>query len=307
MVDLLIPPAIAPGDTIGIIAPSGQIQDRHRFDAGVRILRDLGFTVSFPSTLWPGAGYFADSDTNRAEEFNRTWADPKIKALMAARGGFGCLRILDQIDLTQIRMNPKLFIGFSDITVFHTYFQQETGLVSLHAPVLTSLSSSSKNTVERFFHSLTGNWSKAISCNQIEILQGGPPCKGILTGGNLSSIISLLGTPFQPRWQGKIVFLEDTAEPFYRIDRMLSQLFYAGMLKDIKGLILGDFSFGKEDDHLTDLRHHEAIWQRALELTAKTDTRVWGGFPVGHSQENLCLPVGVPTLMDSNMTTLQFF
>jgi muramoyltetrapeptide carboxypeptidase len=306
MTDPLIPPPISPGDIIGIIAPSGQIQDRLRFDSGVRVLRELGFVVRFPPTLWPGSGYFADTDRKRADEFNRTWADPEVKALMAARGGFGCLRMLDDIDLMQIRRNPKLLVGFSDITILHSYLQQETGLVSLHGPVLTSLASSGRVAVERFFYSLTGDWAKAIKWKNIEILRGGKQSKGILTGGNLSSIISLLGTPFQPRWREKIVFLEDTAEPLYRIDRMLTQLYYAGMLKDIKGLILGDFSLGKDRDHLINLRHHEAIWQRALELTAQIDIPVWGGFPVGHSPDNLCLPMGAPAIMDSDMTTLRF-
>ncbi len=307
MVNPLVPPAISVGDTIAVVAPSGQIHDVSRFDAGVRVLKEIGFNVLFPKTLWPGSGYFADTDENRADEFNRTWADPEVKAIIAARGGFGCLRILPQIDLNQILKNPKLFIGFSDITVLHTFFQQRAGLVCLHAPVLTSLGSASRESIERFFYSLTGYWTKNIAWKNIEILRGGSPAEGILAGGNLSSIISLIGTPFQPHWQEKIVFLEDTAEPIFRLDRMLTQLFYAGLLKDINGLILGDFSLGNHRDPLENLRHHETLWKRALELTTENHIPVWGGFPVGHCLDNLCLPIGARAIMNSEKATLHFF
>jgi muramoyltetrapeptide carboxypeptidase len=307
MVNPLVPPAITAGDTIAIVAPSGQIHDISRFDAGVRVLKEMGFNVRFPKNLWPGSGYFADTDKNRADEFNRAWADSEVKAIIAARGGFGCLRILPQIDLNQIFKKPKLFIGFSDITVFHSFFQQRTGLVGFHAPVLTSLGSSSKESIERLFYSLTGYWTKKIVWKKIEVLRSGPPVEGILTGGNLSSIMSLIGTPFQPDWQEKIVFLEDTAEPFYRLDRMMTQLYHAGLLKNIKGLILGDFSLGNHQDPLENLRHHETLWKRALELTSGNHIPVWGGFPVGHCLNNLSLPVGASAIMNSEKATLQFF
>lgn len=307
MAEPLIPPSIAPGDTIGIVAPSGQIHDRQRFEAGVRVLQELGFVVKFPRNLWPGAGYFADTDKNRVEEFSKMWADQEIKAVMAARGGFGCLRILEKIDLTLIKRTPKLFIGFSDITVLQTYLQQETGLMGLHGPVLTSLASSSRPAIERFYHSLTGKWKNSLSWKNIEVLRGVDSCEGILAGGNLSSIASLLGTPFQPKWQGKIVFLEDTGEPLYRIDRMLTQLLHAGMFQNISGLILGDFSIGNEQDVLTKIRNHEGVWQRVLELTFSTGIPVWGGFPTGHCSDNLCLPIGARALMDSSKAILHFF
>ena len=306
MVDPRIPPPLKPGDTIGIVAPSGQLLDRQRFESGVKVLQDIGFKVRFPQSLWPGSGYLADSDANRAEEFNRNWADPEISAVMAVRGGYGCLRILDRIDMGLIRQIPKLFIGFSDITVLHAFLERETGLISLHGPVLTSLAGSGKPARERFHHCLLGNWHNSITWKTMEILRGGRARQGILTGGNLSSIVSLLGTPFAPLWKDKIVFLEDTNEPLYRIDRMLTQLFYAGCLKDIAGLILGDFSISNNQEPLEKLRHHETIWQRTLELTDQIDVPVWGGFPAGHCSDNLTLPIGARAVMDSDTGTLRF-
>ena len=306
MVDPRIPPPLKPGDTIGIVAPSGQLLDRQRFESGVKVIQDMGFKVRFPQSLWPGSGYLADSDANRAEEFNRTWADPEVGALLAVRGGYGCLRILDRIDLGQIRQMPKLFIGFSDITVLHTFLERETGLISLHGPVLTSLVGSGKPALERFHHCLLGNWRNTITWKKMEILRGGQMRRGILTGGNLSCIVSLLGTPFAPFWKGKIVFLEDTNEPLYRLDRMLTQLYYAGMFKDIAGLILGGFSMNSKQESLETIRHHETVWQRALEVTAQADIPVWGGFPTGHCSDNLTLPVGALTVMDSDTSALRF-
>ncbi len=306
MVDVLIPPPLVAGDTLGIIAPAGQVQDRQRFASGLQILREMGFRVKSPPSLWPGTGYLADTDANRAAEFNRMWADPEVSALMAARGGYGCLRILDRIDLQQVRQSPKLLIGFSDITILHSYLQKEAGLVSLHGPVLTSLAGSSKQARERLQHCLLGNWRNEITWKKMEILRGGRQRRGLLAGGNLSSIISLLGTPFAPRWKERIVFLEDTHEPLYRLDRMLTQLSCAGRFKDIAGLILGDFSIANDQDPLQKIRHHEAVWQRILELTAQADIPVWGGFPAGHDRNNLTLPLGAPAVMDSDTSALRF-
>jgi muramoyltetrapeptide carboxypeptidase len=305
MTDPHIPPPLVPGDTIGIIAPSGQLRDRQRFESGVNILRKMGFQVRFPPSLWPGSGYLADTDTKRADEFNRTWADPDIRAVMAARGGYGCMRILNKIDLQLVRQTPKLLIGFSDLTVMQTFLQQEAGLISLHGPVVTSLSGADGSTLERFQQCLLGHWSDPIIW-KTRILRGGTPRRGILTGGNLSSIVTLLGTPFAPFWKDKIVFLEDTNEPLYRIDRMLTQLFYAGKFKNIAGLILGDFSISDNQEPLEKIRHHESVWLRALELTAHDGIPVWGGFPTGHCNANLALPVGETAIMESETFTLKF-
>ena len=299
MADILLPPALASGGTIGIVAPAGQIKDRRRFESGVQALSDMGFTVRIPPSLWPGTGYLSDSDAGRADELNRTWADPEIGALMAVRGGYGCLRILDLIDLQMIKRTPKLLAGFSDITLLHTFLQRETGLISLHGPVLTSLAGSDRSSRERFRECLLGNWQKPLHWKGMEILRGGAECTGILIGGNLASLVTLLGTPFAPHWKEKILFLEDTNEPLYRIDRMLTQLFLAGVFNEINGLILGDFSMADGMDSLQKIRHHEAVWNRALEVTARCSLQVWGGFPLGHESQNLTLPVGATATMNS--------
>ncbi len=306
MIKKLIGPPLSPGDTIGIAAPAGQIYDISRFESGLKILHDMGFSVKYPRNLWPGNGYLADTDENRTMEFNRLWGEPEVKAILALRGGYGCLRMVKGIDLQHILRNPKLFIGFSDLTVLHNHITTKTGLVTLHGPVLTSLTDCSKDSLERFYHCLTGNWDHNITPEKIEILRGGEETQGILAGGNLSTLVTTLGTIFDCDWKGKIVVLEDTNEPLYRIDRMLTQLFYAGKFQDVKGILLGDFSHASHLDGIDRLRHHEVIWNRMLELTDHQQTVVWGNFPTGHCPNNITLPIGTTTLLDSRKPQLCF-
>lgn len=306
MIEHHAPTPLKPGDIIGIIAPAGQIRDQDGFDTGIRVLAEMGFEARFPRALWPGRGYLADTDANRAEEFNRMWADPEISALLALRGGYGCLRMAGMIDLKQVRTRPKMLIGFSDITVLHSHLWQQTRLVSLHGPTLSTLAQSDRDTLERFHQCLTGNWRTSLEIKGVEILRGEGETGGRLIGGNLSTLLTLLGTPFEAEYTGGILVLEDVGEPLYRIDRMLTQLWLAGKMQKLAGIILGDFSLGREMETNDRIRHHETIWNRVLQLTADTQIPVWGGFPVGHGSANLTLPHGAKGVMDSRNGRLSF-
>jgi muramoyltetrapeptide carboxypeptidase len=234
------------------------------------------------------------------------WAAPEISALLTVRGGYGCLRIAGQIDLEQVRNRPKMLIGFSDITVLHSTFCQQTSLISMHGPTLCSLAQSSKESLERFYQCLTGKWRAPLQMRGIEVLQGDQEARGRLIGGNLSTLLTLLGTPFEPEFVGRILFLEDVGEAPYRIDRMLTQLWLAGKLQKLAGIILGDFSYGRSMKTNDSIRHHESIWNRVLQLTSDSQIPVWGGFPVGHGPENMTLPHGAETVMDSRNGRLYF-
>lgn len=294
------------GDTIGIIAPAGRLVDTSRFDSGIAILREMGFNVVFPRDLWPGTEYLADSDENRASEFNRLYGDPEIGALLCLRGGFGCLRMLDRIDLDLVATHAKMIIGFSDITVLENYLFQKTGLISLHGLVVTSLGDASSPALERFFLCLTGRWDEPLTIKKLEILRDGPTVTAPLIGGNLASLISLLGTPYDLSWDEKIVFLEDINEPAYKVDRMLTQLSLAGKFARLAGLIVGDFSglypgnSSQQDSYL------EGIWERLLVLCADGDFPIWGNFPSGHFPHNMTLPLGAQTQMQSGNARLLF-
>ncbi|MBW6519832.1 MAG: LD-carboxypeptidase [Desulfoarculaceae bacterium] len=304
MIEQHAPAPLKPGAIIAIIAPAGQIHDHDDFYAGIKLLKEMGFEPRFPRELWPGTGYLADTDANRADELNRMWADSEVSALLAARGGYGCLRMAGQIDLEQLRNRPKMLIGFSDITVLHNSFCQQTSLISLHGPTLCSLAQSSKESLERFYQCLTGNWRAPLQMKGVEVLRGDEEARGRLIGGNLSTLLTLLGTPFEPEFKGRILFLEDVGEPPYRIDRMLTQLWLAGRLQKISGIILGDFSYGQTMETNDRIRHHESIWNRVLQLTSDTQIPVWGGFPIGHGPENMTLPHGAETVMDSRNSML---
>ena len=300
------PKSLEPGDCIGIIAPAGQIHDTKPLEQGIALLQNMGFELRLPRNLWPGRGYLADSDTNRALEFHKMWADPEISALLAVRGGFGSLRLLPFLNADDIKKERKLLIGFSDITVLHSAIYQTNDLIRLHGPMLTSLSSISPESLQHFYACLTGKWDKALHSRRIEVLRDGPPVQGKLIGGNLSSLISILATDIDQDWSQNIVFLEDVGEPLYRLDRMFTQLWHSGKINQPAGIILGDFSLNQDQDSLEKIRFHEEIWKRVLELTESSGIPVWGNFPIGHGADNLTMPHGADALMDSGNIRLSF-
>lgn len=302
----LYPPRLKKGDTIGIFAPAGRLDDQKRFIDGVKILREMGFAVKFPRNLWPGREYLADTDENRGDETNLLLRDPEVKALIAVRGGYGCMRMIDNIDLSLVRDNPKLIVGFSDITVLQNYLYAKTGLVSLHGPVVASLGNADRASLERLYLCLTGEWSQAIQVREIEVLRNGPRTTAPLIGGNLASLVALLGTCYDFCWDNRIVFLEDINEPAYRVDRMLTQLKLAGKLDKIAGLILGNFTFAESSGRNGSTRYLDTIWTRALELCDRQSFPVWGKFPSGHCAHNLTLPLGAVAEMDHDKRLLSF-
>ncbi len=300
------PKPLHPGDCIGIIAPAGQIVKTERLEQGIAILKEMKFEVKLPRNLWPGTGYLADTDQNRALEFHQMWADRDVHALLALRGGFGCLRLLPFLDFTELKKHQKPLIGFSDLTILHARIQQTCEAITFHGPMLTSLSSCDKKTLDHFYASITGRWKKGISCTSVEILRGGPPVTGRLIGGNLSSLISTLSTSAHPDFTDAILFLEDVGEPLYRLDRMFTQLAQCNKLQEASAIILGDFSPSFELDRLESIRFHEEIWTRILELTINTGIPIWGNFPIGHGSINLTLPHGAFATMDSNQGSVIF-
>lgn len=302
----LYPPPLKKGDTVGIVAPAGQLQDETIFRQGVDILKEMGFRVKYPRDLWPGPEYLADSDECRGDEFNRLVMDDEINGLISMRGGYGCLRILDTIDLSMVIRNPKILVGFSDITILQNYLYARTGLISLHGPVVTSLGSATKETLSRLYESLTSIKSRCIESKQIVVLRHSDNITAPLIGGNLASLVTLLGTRYDFSWDNKIVFLEDTNEPAYKIDRMLTQLKLAGKFENIAGLILGDFSMSANMAIIEKKHYQKLIWNRVLELCSSRLMPIWGNFPSGHCSCNFSFPLGAQAEMTSGQPRLLF-
>lgn len=297
------PTPLKNGSTIGIAAPSGGIRKSDDFAEGVRILHELGYKTKFPRQLWPGKSYLADTDSNRVAELQNLWTDVEVDAVMAARGGYGCLRLMEQIAKKQFFSQPKMFIGFSDITLLHSFFNEHHNLVTFHGPVVTSLAKHRLESIQEFNRILRLRPDSWNFQPDVEVIQDGGTVRGKTTGGNLSTIVSTLGTPYKPDWRGKIVFLEDTSEPAYRIDKMLTQLQLAGMFDGVQAIVLGDFSHGLGLDRNGLMRHHEAIWSRILELLDRKAT-ILGNYPIGHGAINLTLPLGLEVMLDSQKKRL---
>lgn len=297
----ILPPRLQRGDTIGLLCPAGPVGEMEHLYAGVRLIKDLGFKVKVQGVAEPRQGYLADSDAQRAGNLHALWADEEVRAVLAIRGGFGCLRLLPLLDMDLFRDHPKFLIGFSDVTVLLNGLLQHAGLVSLHGPVATSLARSDEASVASLFTLLTGDFPERIRPKGLEILRAGTG-RGRLIGGNLTSLVHLLATPWDRDWDGCLLLLEDTNEPMYRLDRMLTQLALAGRLERLAGLLLGTFDAGN-NDQVANLRLQEAVWARVKDL-AGPGYPIWAAFPSGHQNANLTLPIGMEAVMESASGTL---
>ena len=300
----ILPSPLRPGDTVGIIHPAGPVRDEEGFAKGLQILRDLGLNVRCEPPNGSGPDYLAANDQQRLAELHRLWADEEVKALIAARGGYGCLRLISRLDWDFLRARPKWLLGFSDLTVLLNGVFAQTGFVTLHGPMISTLARADRLSFDRFREVLAGKFQPCVRPADMEILRGGFG-QGRLIGGNLTTLCHLLGTPWQPQTAGCILFIEDTAEPLYKIDRMLTHLACAGLLDNLSGLLIGLFDPG-HDDRLEMLRLNEQVWQRVLELTSAAKYPVWGGFPVSHQQQNYTLPIGMEAVLNSFSGSLEF-
>jgi len=286
---------LLPGDCIGVAAPSSPFK-KDDFFQGVDILEAMGFSVMIPDGLFSRKGYLAGSDVHRASQLHELFADESVKAIICARGGFGTIRILPLLDYALIRNNPKLFIGFSDITALLYSFYKKSGLVTLHAPVVTSL----KNIDKKSLESLTLAVS---SCSKIEIRADNPvvikygKASGIVIGGNLSVLCHLMGTPFESEFAGHLLIIEDRGEPSYKVDRMLTQMKISGCFKGLSGVALGSF----EDSG----KLHE-IYKIVKNIFNDYSIPVMAGFDVGHGYCNLSVPIGIEATLDTEKGTLVF-
>lgn len=294
---MIPPPVIKKGDGIGIIAPAGPIVPEV-FKRGVQLLEGLGFTVFHSPDILEESGYLAGTDQRRTKEFHALWANPSVKIIIAARGGFGTSRLIEQLDYDLIARSPKILVGFSDLTILLNAIYQKTGLVTFHGPMLSTLVRDGKATLD-IFNQLTKPNFENIKARPLEILRDGS-AQGVLVGGNLTCFQHLSGTPFMPAGGEKILFIEDINEPAYRVDRCLTYLKMIGVLDGFAGIILGKFLSAD----LSRQADCELIWNRVLELTEKIP--IWADFPVGHGKENLLMPIGTTVTMDSSAGILRF-
>jgi len=289
------PPRLRPGDTIGVVAPAGPFE-RKLFSQGLSTLEAMGFQICVPKEIFEKTGYLAGDDAHRAQLVNRLFKDPAIHAIVCARGGFGSLRILPRLDFDAIRENPKIFMGFSDITALLTAITTLGGLVSFHGPVVTTLANALKNTRDALLAAILSDAPLEVqSANGVVIRAG--RAQGPVIGGNLTTLCHLLKTPFEAGFKNHILLLEDRGEALYRIDRMLFQMKLAGCFEGIVGLVLGSFEgCGSLDD----------VFQVFEEHFKDIPVPILAGFDVGHGEQNLTIPIGLDAILDTDRKMLSF-
>ncbi len=289
-------------------------------------LEERGYRVEMRDDLFAVEGYLAGSDDRRAEELMQAFLDPEVRAIFPGTGGYGTMRILDRLDYPAIRANPKILIGFSDITALHLAIQRQAGVVTFHSPSpmwgLGSEDGLTPFSAEYFWKALEAPGAGpegrpagaqvdryAVGVHADGVPQ--PTClgkgraRGRLTGGNLSLISALEGTPYAVDARDAVLLLEDTREAPYRVDRMLRQLQLAGKLTSLRGAVLGQFTrnFSREDQDTEDPRYSiEGVLRQYFEPLG---IPVLMNFPVGHHPMNATLPLGGQVEIDAGRCELR--
>jgi len=283
----LIPTALQRGDTVGIVAPASGF-NRERFLAGCERLRQMGYRPFYFDSIFERDLYFAGSAERRARELEEMFEREEVRAILCARGGYGCNYLLEEVDLARIAAHPKIFVGASDVTTLLTWFLDAAGLVTFHGPM-----------VEKSFASPDGvdlaSWTAATASAQpwqiagdIEPLVPGT-AEGILYGGCLSLLVESLGTPYEIRTGGTILFLEDVNAKPYQVDRMLMHLKLAGKLEDVRGII-----FGEMLDCRQSADQPYTLQEVVTRVVGELGVPVAYGLRSGHvTGANITLPLGV--------------
>ncbi|MDR0819515.1 MAG: LD-carboxypeptidase [Oscillospiraceae bacterium] len=282
---MIKPRHIEPGDTVALVQPAGEIRSEGGFEKAVEDITALGYKVK--AAKRGKYGYLAGTDKERADEINLAFADPEVKAVICMKGGYGSPRILDALDYNVIRVNPKIFWGYSDITALHIAFNQECELITFHGPMPASCFPLDNASLKSMLDTLSGAES-GLFCNGLEVIRGGGDASGILCGGNLTLAASSLGTKWEIDTKGKILFLEDVGEKTYRIDNMLTQLRLAGKFDDCSGVVLGDFTDCPVEYPDFGLTLDEIF----ADIIAPGGKPVLAGLPAGHGEVKLTLPLG---------------
>jgi len=285
---LVKPSALRRGDTVGIVAPASNV-NRDEFECGCTALRRAGYNPLYSDSIFDRDLYFAGSLDRRIQEFEEMFGRADIRAIMCARGGYGANYLLDKLDAEKIKANPKIFVGYSDPTCLLTRFT-DAGLVTFHGPMVAKDWSHEDGVDLRSWQSAVSQsepWDVALNSEVRSLVEG--EAEGVLYGGCLSILVASLGTPYQIKTQGKILFIEDIAAKPYQIDRMLMQLKLGGHLNGVRGLIFGEMLDCRQSPN-QDYTLQEVITRIVRDLNIP----VAYGVRSGHvSARNITLPFGV--------------
>jgi muramoyltetrapeptide carboxypeptidase len=284
------PPYLEPGDTIGIVCPSGYMSMQKAAEC-IRVFKEeWGYNVKVGKTVGSDSMiYFSGTDEERLHDFQQMLDDDEVKAVFCARGGYGMTRIIDRINFKKFKKNPKWIIGYSDITVLHSHLYSNYYISSLHAPMAGAFNNAGY--INRFVQSLRtalqGDKAK-YNCEPHDFNRKGEAI-GELIGGNLSLLVHLIGTESDIKVRGRILFIEDVGEYLYNIDRMIMQLKRSGKLAKLAGLVVGRFTEIKD----TERPFGESAYDIIRNAVSEYDYPVCYNFPVSHEKENYALKIGV--------------
>lgn len=303
----ILPGRLKKGDLIGLVTPGSPVTEEQLHDC-VATLESMGFRTTYSDSVLSEYGYFAGKDQERAHELMEMFTREDVDGIWCVRGGYGSIRILDLLDYDLIRKNPKVFIGYSDITALLTSIYQEAGLVTFHGPVGTSdFNRFSKKSIKKVLMEADSAYkypykrekgSRGNPEFDLYTINGGK-AEGILTGGNISVLDSIIGTAFEPDFENKIVYLEEIGEKTYRVDKMLFHLLSGTNLKQAAGIVMGVFGECNINDAPT-LTLKEALNDLLLPLGIPVSY----GLSFGHIKQMVTIPTGIRAAMDGDKNSL---
>lgn len=290
---LIKPARLRKGDQIGVVAPAGPVKPSE-LAPGIQLLQSMGFEVLLGRHLYENMDYLAGTDESRLEDLQDMFRDPLVRAIICARGGYGTMRILERLDYNLIRNQPKVLMGYSDITALLLALYKKIGLLSFHGPMVKDLTKNKNRNFQSFLDLAASHEGMNLEFTERQVIRHGQG-RGILIGGNLSLIFHLARTPFMPSLRGVILFIEDRGEASYRIDRMLTSLKLMGTFNDLAGLVVGEFQ-GSGDPVI--------LYRLLIETIPDSGVPIIVGLPIGHGNNNRCLPLGLPFTLDTESRTL---
>lgn len=291
--EIIIPKSLKKGDKIGIVAPANFSNETATYE--IDYLKEKGFELVFGKSFYDKWYGFGGNDETRANDINEMFSNKEIDAIFAIRGGYGSIRFVDKLNYDLIKENPKIFLGFSDITTLLIAINEKTGLVTYHGPMASNFKEIPAVTEEAFNKAILEDESYNLLGfdNSYEIMKDGIG-EGQITGGNLSLVVATLGTPYEINTDGKILFLEEVSEESYRVDRMLQHMRLAGKFDKIKGLILGDFKPTKKTDPL-DMNYEEVFTNNFSNLNVP----IIKNLKAGHVRPFITIPIGLNAKIDT--------
>ena len=296
---MIIPKKLMLGDKIGIISSARKIT-KEELSPAIKTIESWGFKVVFGNNLFEEDDQFSGTIKQRTVDLQMMIDDNSIKAILCARGGYGTVQIIDHINFTNLKINPKWIIGYSDITVLHCHLNN-LGIASLHASMPINFEFNTKMSLLSLKNSLFGN-PKIVETKAHPLNKYGK-IEGDIVGGNLSILYSLSGSQSDINTAGKILFIEDLDEYLYHIDRMIINLKRSGMLEKLKGLIVGGMSHMNDND----ISFGKTAEQIILDCTKEYDFPICFGFPAGHISDNRCIRFGINSVLEINKNGVILF